>query len=116
MTAGSRTRRSACLLVAILLVLGLTGTAGVAAGAGDGRPIAVSVAGGPAPHAVLALHAQPRLGVHRPGGDAAALLSALVIALLLGRRRRTRAARGLPAATARPARGSRAPPARTTPS
>ncbi|MCW2863243.1 MAG: hypothetical protein JWP48_4951 [Actinoallomurus sp.] len=112
MAAGGRTRRSplVSLLVALFLLLGLSGAAQAGPGAGDGHPIVASAAGGQAPQAILVLHSQPRLGGHRQTGDAAALLSALVICLLLGRWRRSAAVRDVPPAAGRPARGSRAPP------
>jgi hypothetical protein len=117
MTAGGRTRRSplACLLVALFLALGLSGAAQAGAGTGDGHPMVASAAGGQAPQAALVLHSQPRLGGHRQTGDAAALLSALVGCLLLGRWRRSAATHDVPPAAGRPARGSRAPPAQAPP-
>ncbi|GLY77470.1 hypothetical protein [Actinoallomurus iriomotensis] len=111
MPAADRTRRSplACLLVALALALGLSGAAQMGAGAGGGHPMVTAASGVPGPQAVLDLHAQPRLGA--PRADAAAVPSALLVILLLGRRLRripARAARGAPG---RPPRGGRAPPA-----
>jgi hypothetical protein len=115
MTAGDRAQRSrlACLLVALVLALGLGGAARSAAGPGDGHPVVAAVAGGQSPQAVLDVHFQPRLAPHP--GSAAGPLSALVIALLLGLRRRTPPGRGVVTATGRPACGSRAPPVPVTP-
>lgn len=115
MTAGDRARRSrlACLLVALVLALGLGGAARSGPGSGDGHPVVATVSGGPSPQAVLDVHLQPRLAPHP--GSAAGPLSALVIALLLGRGRRTSPAHGVATATGRPACGSRAPPVSATP-
>jgi hypothetical protein len=116
MSAADRARRSppVCLLVALLLALGLGGAARAGLAAGDGHPVVAAVAGSHGPQAVLDLHSHPRLGEHRPAGKAAGLLSALVIALLLGRLRRSFRPRTAPPALGRPACGSRAPPGFST--
>ena len=115
MTAGDRARwsRPVCLLVALVLALGLGGAARSGAGSGDGHPVVATVAGGQSPQAVLDVHLQPRMAPHP--GSVAGPLSALVIALLIGRRRRTSPAHGAITATGRPACGSRAPPVSATP-
>jgi hypothetical protein len=112
MPAADRTRQSplACLLVALVVALGLSGAAQAGAAAGHGHPMVATAAVGPGPQAVLDLHSQPRPGEHRPTGKAAGLLSALVIVLLAGRRRLSSPARDVPPASGRPACGSRAPP------
>ncbi|WP_329253549.1 hypothetical protein OG417_10860 [Actinoallomurus sp. NBC_01490] len=112
MPAADRTRRSplACLLVALVLALGLSGAAQAGAGTGGGHPMVTSAAGAPGPQAVLDLHVQFRLGTPRPDGFATAP-SALLAVLLLGRRRRRSPARVARGAPGRPPRGGRAPPA-----
>jgi hypothetical protein len=114
MSAGDRTRRSplACLLVALVVALGLSGAAQAGAAAGHGHPVVATAAGGQGPQAILDLHSQPRPGEHRQTGKATALLSALVIIVSsAGRHRPSSPARGLPSSSGRPACGSRAPPA-----
>jgi hypothetical protein len=111
MTAGDR--RLASLLVALALALGLGGAARPGAVPGDGHPMVAAAVGGQGPQAVLDLHSQPRLAQHP--GKAAGPLSTLVLALLLGYRRRSSPARDVACVTGRPACGSRAPPALTTP-
>lgn len=112
MSAGDRVRRSplACLLVALVVALGLSGTAQAGAAAGHGHPVVATAAVGPGTQAILDLHSQPRPGEHRQTGKAAGLLSALVILLLAGRRRLSSPARDVPPPSGRPACGSRAPP------
>jgi hypothetical protein len=102
----------ACLLVALVLALGLSGAAHAGAAAGHDHPV-VAAAGGHGPQAILDLHSQPRPGEHRPTGKAAGVLSALVILLPAGRRRLSSPARDVRPAIGRPACGSRAPPAST---
>ena len=116
MSAADRVRRSppAYLLVALLLALGLGGAPRVAGVTGDVHLVVAAVAGVHGPQAVLDLHSHPRLGEHRQPGKAAGLLSTLVIALLLGHRRRSFRPRTTPPALGRPACGSRAPPGLST--
>ncbi|MDN3351561.1 hypothetical protein [Actinomadura sp. DC4] len=111
-----RTRRSplACLLVALVLALGLGGAARTGASAGDGHAVVAAASGGQGPQAVLDLHSHPRLGEHRSSGKAAGPLSALVVALLIGRRRRSFRPVATLSAPGRPACGSRAPPGLST--
>ena len=112
MSAGDRTRRSplVCLLVALVVALGLGGAAQPGAATGHGHPVVATTTGGQGHQAILDLHSQPRPGGHRQTGTGAALLSALVIAVLAGRRRLSCRARDLPPSSGRPACGSRAPP------
>ena len=113
MSAGDRVRRSplACLLVALVVAFGLSGAAQAgAAAAGHGHPVVATATGAQGPQAILDLHSQPRPGEHRQTGTAAGFLSALVIVLLAGRRRRSAPARDVPPSSGRPACGSRAPP------
>jgi MYXO-CTERM domain-containing protein len=116
MSAADRTRRSplACLLVALVLALGLGGAAHAGTAPGDGHSVIASLAGSQGQQAVIDLHSHPRLGEHRQPGKAAGPLSALVIALLLGHRRRSFRPRTAPPALGRPACGSRAPPGLST--
>jgi hypothetical protein len=116
MSAADRTRRSplACLLVALVLTLGLGGAARSGVAAGDGHPVVAAAATGQGPQAVLDLHSHPRLGEHRQPGKTVGPLSTLVIALLLGYRRRSFRPRTAPPALGRPACGSRAPPRLST--
>lgn len=113
MSAGDRVRRSplACLLVALVVALGLSGAAQAGAAAGHGHSVVATAAGTQGPQAILDLHSQPRPGEHRQTGKVAGLLSALVIVLLAGRRRPSSPARDVPPPSGRPACGSRAPPA-----
>ena len=111
MPPADRTRRSplACLLVALVLALGLTGAGQGSLSAAGGHPSVTAASGGTGPQALPHQPAQLRLGAPRPDGVAAVPAALLAVLLLLRRRRRppARPARGAPG---RPPQGGRAPP------